>query len=396
VSSSARAALLSGKRASRHGVWSNAAPYPTSLTTFTANLQESGYDLAIVGKWHFGDDKVTNVFGARRWISHQGEGEYLNNTVYSWDTMFGSRGIRSVADLYHSTKFTQYADEFLQNHPHPVPFTLIVAHKAPQAPFEREHKYPDLYSQLPVTFPPSAAITEFKPAWLIAQRSSEEGLEGSQLGLRKEGEASAESLARITRNYLTAVRSFDDSVGVLYKRLQTMGALDDTILVVTSDSGLMLGEQGLVGTRTMYEPSIRIPLIVRFPEKAKAGTVIDEMVLDVDLAPSLLELSGRSPLDDVDGKSWVPLLAGDSSGWREDWHYEYRAEPQSRAPAIRGIRTTKWKYITYPEHDGVELYDLERDPDELRNLAGNAEMTATVAQLAEKLKAFAAQGQEDP
>lgn len=180
------------------------------------------------------------------------------------------------------------------------------------------------------------------------------------------------------RAYLATLLSVDESVGRIYGALQESGQLDNTVLVFTSDNGFVLGEHGRVDKRTMYEESIRIPLLVRYPPLARPGTVIRQMVLSHDLAPSLIELGGARPLKDITGRSFVPLLEGKTRGWRTSFLYEYNYEAQfPYTPNVRGIRTEEWKLIRYPHGDGspdrftVELYNLKDDPYERRNLAND-------------------------
>ncbi len=164
-------------------------------------------------------------------------------------------------------------------------------------------------------------------------------------------------------------------MGRIYEILRQTGQLDDTVLVFTSDNGFALGEHGRTDKRTAYEESLRVPLLVRYPRLARPGTVIREMALTLDLAPSLLDICGAAPLPDADGKSWKRLLAGDPAGWRTGFFYQYNYEPQfPYTPNVRAVRTDHWKYIHYPHGDGLsdrytaELYDLHHDPLEVHNL----------------------------
>ncbi|GAG46977.1 unnamed protein product, partial [marine sediment metagenome] len=149
---------------------------------------------------------------------------------------------------------------------------------------------------------------------------------------------------------------------------------------------------GMTDKRTMHEESIRVPLLVRYPALVKAGTVVTEQVLNIDLAPSVLDVCSAKPLSNIHGRSWKPLLAGDAAGWRTAWFYEYNYEKQfPYTPNVRGVRTDTWKYVHYPHGDGgpdrhkAELYNLKDDPGESKNLIDDPAHADTVAMLKKEL-----------
>jgi N-acetylglucosamine-6-sulfatase len=197
----------------------------------------------------------------------------------------------------------------------------------------------------------------------------------------------------MTRAYWGTILSVDDSVGRLYNALKDLGQLDNTLFVFTGDNGLLNGEHGMVDKRTMHEPSIRVPLVVRYPALTGGEERrIDQMVLTVDFAPSILEICGLSPLAKTHGKSWKKLVEGDPTGWRTSFLYSYNYETQfPYTPNVRGVRTDRYKYICYPHGDGgpdrhlAELYDLAADPDETTNLVSRPEHAETVDSLRREL-----------
>jgi N-acetylglucosamine-6-sulfatase len=187
----------------------------------------------------------------------------------------------------------------------------------------------------------------------------------------------------------------DDSVGAVYQALKEQGQLDNTVFIFTSDNGLLNGEHGMVDKRTMHEPSIRIPLVVRYPGLVKPAEpkVVEQMVLTTDLAPSILEVCGAEPLKDIHGASWKKLVQSGDPQWRRSWYYEYNYEKQfPYTPNVRGVRTDDFKYVRYPTGDGspdrhmAELYDLKNDPGETRNLIADARYAPKVEELKAELQ----------
>ncbi len=181
----------------------------------------------------------------------------------------------------------------------------------------------------------------------------------------------------MTRAYWTTLRSVDDSTGRLCDALRRAGELDRTVVLYTSDNGLLNGEHGMVDKRTMHEPSIRIPLVVRYPGLTPPHNprTITQMTLTVDIAPTLLELCGVPAPDNLHGRSWAAIARGAPAPWRTSWLYEYNYERQfPYTPNVRGVRTDDWKLIRYPHGDGgpdrhrAELYHLAADPEERVNL----------------------------
>jgi arylsulfatase A-like enzyme len=176
--------------------------------------------------------------------------------------------------------------------------------------------------------------------------------------------------------------------------LKELGELDETLFVFMGDNGLLNGEHGMVDKRTMHEPSIRLPLVVRYPGLVAVDQprVVDQQVLTLDMAPSILELCGAAALPRVHGASWKKLAQGDAAGWRKSWYYEYNYEKQfPYTPNVRGVRTDRFKYIRYPHGDGgpdrhmAELYDIQNDPEEATNLIERAGMQPMVAELRAEL-----------
>lgn len=363
--SPSRASLLSGLYAHRHHVLNNFTDYPQDLPSYPRRLHEAGYETAYIGKWHMGEDDDRQRPGFDFWMSHKGQGNY-------WDNEFNLNGQRKMFKGYYTTVVTDAAVEWLERK-HQRPWLLILGHKAPHGgPIVPEPKYEHAFDTEKIVRPANADCyhaADGKPAWLEASYPTWHGLGGPLYGQKDYG--------KFVRAYLGCIASVDDSVGRIWEALQKSGQLDDTLLIFTSDNGFAIGEHGRTDKRTAYEESLRVPLLVRYPPLTTSGAVIDDMVLTLDLAPSIVDICAAAPLPDVDGRSWKPLLAGDNSGWRKIFFYQYNYEVQfPYTPNVRAVRTQHWKYIHYPPGDGgpdhyrPEMYDLAADPLEMHNLAG--------------------------
>ncbi|MEL7267849.1 MAG: sulfatase/phosphatase domain-containing protein, partial [Planctomycetota bacterium] len=200
--------------------------------------------------------------------------------------------------------------------------------------------------------------------------------------------------ARMVRAYWGTIRSVDDSVGQLYDFLKENNQLDNTLIIFTSDNGLLEGEHGMVDKRTGHEPSIRVPLVVRYPGLVNPSDskIIPEITATIDFAPTILDICGAKPLTNAHGNSWKRLASGDKRGWRTSFYYEYNYEHQfPYTPNVRALRTDQYKFIRYPHGDGTpdrhmaELYDLQKDPGENRNLINRPEYKSVVQQLTTEL-----------
>ncbi|MFO0875901.1 MAG: sulfatase [Gemmataceae bacterium] len=378
--SPSRASFLSGQYAHRHRVLNNFTDYPKALPSYPAGLRSVGYETAYIGKWHMGEDDDRKRPGFDFWMSHKGQGNYF-------DTTFNIDGERKQIKGYYTSVVTDAAIDWIQRK-RERPWMLVLGHKAPHGgPIVPEPKYEKAFDTHTVRKPANAeayTAASGKPRWLEESYPTWHGLGGPLYGRKEYG--------AFVRAYLGTIASVDDSVGRLYRSLQEGGQLERTLIVFTSDNGFALGEHGRVDKRTAYEESLRIPMVVRYPALVKPGTVIDEPVLSLDLAPTLLDVGGAKPLPQADGRSWKPLFAGKAAGWREAFFYQYDYEAQfPYTPNVRAVRTRKWKYIHYPHGDGkpdrhaAELYDLEADPLETRNLASDPAQAPRLMELTKLL-----------
>jgi N-acetylglucosamine-6-sulfatase len=378
--SPSRASIVSGQYAHRHKVLNNFTDYPNDLPSYPKGLQAAGYETAYIGKWHMGEDDDRKRPGFDFWMSHKGQGNY-------WDTEFNVNGQRAVRKGYYTSVVTEAALEWLQRE-HTKPWMLVLGHKAPHGgPIVPEPKYGHAFDEQPIAPPANAGsyrAADGKPAWLEQSFPTWHGLGGPLYGQKE--------YAKFVRAYLGCIASVDDSVGRIYETLRYSGQLDRTLLIFTSDNGFAIGEHGRVDKRTAYEESLRIPLLVRYPPAIRAGSLIPQMVLTLDFAPTILELCKAAPLPDADGRSWKPLLSGNAQGWRDAFFYQYNYEAQfPYTPNVRAVRTDTWKFIRYPHGDGgpdrqsAELYDLRSDPLEMRNLIADPAQAGRAKALRQQL-----------
>jgi arylsulfatase A-like enzyme len=388
--SPSRASLLSGRYARGHKVLNNFAEYPNALPGYPSRLHEAGYETAYIGKWHMGEDNDEQRPGFDFWMSHRGQGNYFDNT-------FNVNGTRKQFPGYYTTIVTDAAVEWL-GRPHPKPWLLILGHKAPHGgPIQPELRHEHALDQFPVKKPANFEnyrAADGKPAWLEESFPTWHGGGGALYGQKDYG--------KFVRAYLATLLSVDESVGRIYSAMKASGQLDSTIIVFTSDNGFVLGEHGRVDKRTAYDESLRVPLLIRYPPLALPGTVISNLVLSLDLAPSLIDVCGAQPLKGIPGLSWKPLLEGKRARWRDAFLYEYNYEKQfPYTPNVRAIRTANWKFIRYPHGDAgpdrftAELYDLRRDPLEMTNLISRSQYASERRRLQRALEKLSQQAGPD-
>ncbi len=387
--SPSRASILSGVYAHRHGVKDNFTEYPRDMVSFPRRLQDAGYQTAYIGKWHMGENNDEKRPGFDYFVTHKGQGKY-------YDTEFNVDGTRKVIPGYYTHVVTDLAINWMKDRQPGQPFLLMLGHKAPHSFYFPEPKYTNTFNDVRVPYPYTAFQLDKKPTWVQQRLSTWHGIYGPLFEWRKNfpdtSPAGVTAFENMTRAYWGTILSVDDSVGLLYNQLKEMGELDNTIFIFTADNGLLNGEHGMVDKRTAHEPSIRVPLVVRYPGLTKSPKVIEQQVLTLDFAPSILDLCGAEEIVGIHGRSWKPLVQGKVKDWRSSWYYEYNYEKQfPYTPNVRAIRTDNWKYIRYPHGDGSkdkhmeELYHVTADPDEAVNLIHEPLMKLKAAELRAEL-----------
>ena len=390
--SPSRASILSGLYAHAHGVTNNFTEYPAALPSFPRVLQAAGYDTAYIGKWHMGEDNDEPRPGFNWFVTHKGQGKYF-------DTEFNLNGTRrEVVKGYYTHVVTGMAEDWLRRPRDGKPWLLMIGHKAPHSFYFPEPKYERTFAQVPVPYPETAFMLDDKPAWIRERLYTWHGIYGPLFEWRKkfpdDSPAAVKDFEAMTRAYWGTILSVDDSVGRLHALLRERGELDNTIIVFMSDNGILNGEHGMVDKRTAHEPSMRIVQLVRYPGLTPTDRprVIDQQVLTVDVAPSLLELAGAPALTGIHGRSWKQLVQEGDPAWRKSWLYHYNYEKQfPYTPNVRAVRTESWKYSRSPHGDGgpdrhrAELYNIEFDPEERRNLIDHPRYAGVVAEMQREL-----------
>jgi N-acetylglucosamine-6-sulfatase len=374
--SPSRASILTGLYAHKHQVVDNNNPVSKDLVFYSQYLQKAGYQTAMIGKWHMGGEFDDPQRGFDYWVSFKGQGSYMPEK-----NGLNVNGKKVSQKGYITDELTDYALEFLDRRKKDKPFMLYLSHKGVHANFEPAARDKGRFKEHTFKPPMSMEATNQKdsPMWLQNQRNSWHGVEfpyHSQL-----------DIGEYYKQYAETLYGVDNSVGRVLNYLEKEGMLASTLVIYMGDNGFMFGEHGLIDKRTAYETSMRVPMLAHCPDLIKPGTVVNEVVANIDVAPTFLEVAGLKAPDYMDGKSILPFLKGQSQSWRKGLLYEYyweRNYPQT--PTMHAIRGDRYKYIHYHGiWDTDELYDLQQDPAEMNNLANSAEHKPTVKQLNKEL-----------
>jgi len=377
-----RGSILTGAWSHTTGAATNGDDgIPAKFPIISDVLREAGYEVAFVGKAH-----VKGVLTDHYWdyyFGFPGQADYYHpEIVEGRDGKFGA-AIRYHA--YVDDILTDKAVKWLSERPAEKPFCLFVWFYAPHEPFYRPRRLADLYNGVripkPHNFDDDLAGYPGKPR---AVANADNKIVTSAVFTD-----CPRSLEEVVKDYYAGVESNDENVGRIFRALASRNQMDDSAIILSSDHGFFLGEHCFYDKRLMYEPSIRVPMMIRYPGRISPGTSRDEMVLNVDIAPTLYELAGVGAQPTVQGRSFYPLAVGKSlPDWRKDWLYEYYEYPgYENVRPSRGVRTERYKYIHYfLEPEEFELYDLQEDPSEDHNLYGRAEHAALTAHLKGRLE----------
>ena len=372
--SPSRASILTGLYAHSHGVVDNYHPVRDNLEFFPQHLQKAGYATAFVGKWHMGNTDEPQR-GFDHWVSFAGQGVYWPHAEglkvkgryvpQANNTGFNINRRREKQKGYITDELTKHALDWLKRQKKETPFFLYLSHKAVHADFLPPNRFAYRYADKPLTPPMTwwekpEAFTDV-PVWVRNQRNSRHGSEFAYY--------TDLDLGNYYRRYCETLLAVDQSVGEILAQLSKSGHLDNTVVMYLGDNGFLFGEHGLIDKRCAYEESVRIPFLVRAPTLSKPGRRT-QIVANIDVAPTVLDMAGMKIPPAIHGRSLLPLIRDENTPWRKDLLYEYfweRNYPQT--PTMHAVIGERYKYTRYHGiWDVDELYDIENDPKERRNL----------------------------
>jgi arylsulfatase A-like enzyme len=386
-----RAAILAGTYNHVNGVTTLDTPMDNRLDTFPKLIQASGYQTALFGKWHLGLGAAHEPTGFDEWRILPGQGHYHD------PVMIGPGGEVAERGGYVTDLITDDCLDWLERRDPDRPFALLCHHKAPHRSWEPSSRHVTLFDDVDIPEPPTmwddharrAAIVRAVRMRLLDLDPIRDLKAPLPAGLTEHEEVRWR-YQRYIKDYLRTIVSVDENVGRLLDRLDEDGVADDTVVVYTSDQGFFLGDHGWFDKRLMYEESMRMPLLVRYPRLTRPGSACDDIVVNVDFAPTFLELAGLEPPATMQGCSFVPILAGDRpDSWRTSMYYRYWMDRDSihLAPAHYGVRTGRHKLICFSAAPAEwELYDLADDPYEVRNVHADPAYATVVAELRAELR----------
>ena len=379
--------------------------------TYPKALQSAGYETALVGKWHLASEPQ----GFDYYKYHTDHGE---QGVY-WNPTYSENGTPVKENGYATNITTDSALEWLGQRNEDQPFCLLLQFKAPHREWAPDEKYKDLWENetipLPDTFyddykgrettagdthmtmdyfnrrdmkmtPPEGLSKKEKRKWLDFGNNPgqivtpHDSLSGNALKEWK--------YQRYIKDYLATIKSVDDNIGRVLDYLKEKGLEENTIVVYASDQGFYLGEHGWFDKRFMYEESMQMPFVIRYPKSIEPKTEIKDIISNVDFAPTILDMAGIEVPEDVQGNSFYKQLQGENNAdWRQSMYYHYYEYPfWHHVQPHYGIRTEQYKLIHfYYDMDVWEFYDLEEDPSELNNLINSEEHQELIAQLKDDL-----------
>lgn len=363
--SPSRASFMTGMYMHHHHVVDNNNLMKKGTVIFPQVLQKAGYETAFVGKWHMGGSSDEPREGFDHWVSFRGQGTYFPRNNF-----MNVNGRQVPRNGYMTYELTNYATDWLDHQDADKPFLLYLSHKGVHGPFRPAPRHLDRYQDKEQELPESMADTpenyKGKPMWVKNQRNSWHGVDHPYHSQY------AESIDEMKKHYAEMMISIDESVKGIMSSLKSKGLDKNTVVIFTSDGGFLWGEHGLIDKRCAYEESIHIPFLVWAPELFESGRKVDQLIANIDVAPTLLELAGVKVPEHMDGISFASTLKNQQQAGqvRDSLLYEYYWEfnfPQT--PTTFALRKDRYKLIQYHGFwDTDELYDLEKDPLEMNNL----------------------------
>ena len=406
-----RASILTGTHTHINGVTTLGAKLDGRQITFPKLFQSAGYQTALVGKWHLGHGGDNDPTGFDYWNVLPGQGLYH-------DPEFIEGGVYKTYQGYVTDITTDLALDWLDRRDAGRPFCLLVHHKAPHRPWVPDAKHADMYEGIDIP-EPSTFDDDYRnraQAAAAAQMRVDRDLTATDLkqpvpdGLSPR-EEKGWKYQRYIKDYLRCVASIDDNVGRLLDYLDEAGLDDDTLVVYTSDQGFFLGDHGWYDKRFMYEESLRMPLLIRYPREIAPRSANADIVTNVDFAPTFLDYAGLPIPESFQGASLRPLLGGTTpADWQTSLYYRYWMHLHDHhVYAHYGVRTQRHKLIYYyadalgqpmtidePKEPEWELFDLEQDPHELRSVYHDPAYAAVARDLRAELRRLQTQFGDQP
>ena len=409
-----RAAILTGNYSNLNGYYKNESggKFDDSKWTFPQEFQKSGYKTALFGKWHLGTEPV----GFDTFKYHNASGQQGNY----WNPLYNDNGKNVKEKGYATNLSTDFALNWLDaKEMTNEPFLMVLQYKAPHRPWHPDTKYEKLWDDVEMPYPSTfndtykgrektAGDTEMtmeyfsrrdmkleRPKNLKRKERIQWDFYGAKAGeiVQPKGMSDEEGkkwrYQNYIKDYLACVKSVDDNIGRVLTYLKENNLEDNTIIVVTSDQGFYLGDHGFFDKRFIYEESLRMPFMVKYPERIKAGSVNEDIITNIDFAPTLLELAGITTTQKMQGTSFVPVLEGNTpKDWQDAMYYHYYEFPfWHHVQPHYGIRTQKYTLAHfYYNIDVWELYDLEKDPNQMNNIYNDPNYASTITELKVKLK----------
>ena len=409
-----RAAILTGNYSNINGYYKNESggKFDETQWTFPQEFQKNGYITSLFGKWHLGTEPV--CFDTFKYHNSAGQqGHY-------WNPVYNENGKDVKEKGYATNLSTDFALNWLnENKLTNKPFLMVLQYKAPHRPWEPDTKYEKLWEDIEMPYPATfndtyvgrektAGDTEMtmdyfsnrdmkltEPAGLKGKEKVEWAFYGAKSGeiVQPEGMTAEEGrkwrYQTYIKDYLACVKSVDDNVGRVLKYLKDNNLEENTIIVLTSDQGFYLGDHGFFDKRFIYEESLRMPFMVKYPNKVKAGSVTEDIITNIDFAPTLLELANIKTTQKMQGTSFVPVLEGNTpKNWQDAMYYHYYEFPfWHHVQPHYGIRTQKYTLAHfYYNIDVWELFDLEKDPNQMNNVYNDPNYAELIVELKAKLK----------
>lgn len=403
-----RAAILTGQYSHKNGVYTLNDKLDPARDNVAKRLREQGYQTAMIGKWHL----QTDPSGFDYWNILPGQGLY-------YDPVFIENGERKKHQGYCTDLIGDLTLKWLEQRDPHKPFFLMCHHKAPHRPWQPGPKYAKMLEHGDVPLPSNLFDTYEGKARSVAAVKMKVGDDNTETDLKTkrpaglEGEALRQWAYQLyIKDYLRCIQSVDDNVGRVLDYLDKANLASNTIVIYTSDQGFFLGDHGFYDKRLMYEESLRMPFLMRYPQKIRAGTVNSDITTNIDFAPLFLDYAGGSPVTGTQGRSFRANVEGRTpKDWRKAMYYRYwmHNDNDHHVPGHYGIRTERYKLVYYygkplgmsgahppdtaPEW---ELYDLKSDPREMRNLYNDPSQGKLVRELKAQLAALQREYGDEP